>query len=1174
MPTDLAKSYDAAAVQAEVAAVWEAERAFHAEPTDPGEPYSIVIPPPNVTAALHLGHALNNTIQDVLIRWKRMAGFNAVWLPGTDHAGIATQTVVEKRVLAEEGKRRTDFSREAFIEKIQAWKDEYEQTILGQLKAMGCSCDFARTAFTMDEPRAKAVREAFFRLFKDGLIYRGKRLVNWDPVTQTALADDEVEMEEVDGFFYYLKYPVVSKDEGGRMKDEADPSSSSFIPPPSSLPHVTVATTRPETMLGDTAVAINPRDPRAEALRGKFVKLPIVDRLIPIVEDEYVVLPDAASDDPKARFATGLLKVTPAHDPNDWEIGQRHGLAVINVMAPDGSISDKHGWSDVTDEAAAFVGLDRDAARAAVVEWFKARGLLEDVKPYRHSVGHSYRSHAAIEPYLSDQWYVAVRKPIPGLPDEGLVEGTEVPANSLAGLALTALMETKAPPRGTGVPPASALSLPCKAEEESGRDARSTALRFVPERYAKTFRDWHENLRDWCISRQLWWGHRIPVWTIGTAADAKLVRIEAEKNGFCQDELMLDDAAGGGKTFVVPQSPLAEDYLIQFLQNAEFEKRLNREERLLARLKLERTHPKPMELQDFESDKDGPIAEQDPDVLDTWFSSALWPMSTLGWPEDTPELRVWNPTAALTTAREIITLWVGRMVMFNRYLLADRGGPAAEIDPDPAELDPASAPAGDPTAPSILGSAESKHGSSQSMRGSTQSKHVETQSNARSTRSKHPSTQYTHPSTQYTHPSTQYTHPSTQYTHPSTQSKHHSDPSEGQTGPAAGPPPFRDVFIHAMIQDGEGRKMSKSLGNGVDPLDIIATHGADAMRFTLAGMVTQTQDVRLPVARDEATGRNTSPKFDLGRNFCNKLWNAGRFVLGQVGSGQWAVGSEEVASTAIDKWILSRLAVTIREVNAALEEYRFDRYATACYDFFWRDFCDWYVEAAKPAMRDPARAAGTARVLATCLDASLRLMHPVVPLVTERLWWALNEAATDRGLPGLDLPPSERCIKAKWPETAAAASLIDEAAEATVTRLQEIIAAVRVVRNEHKVDPKKRVPVSVACGPDVRAEIEASREFIETLAECELRAVGEVSPPADAAKTAAAGCDIYVEGVVDRAAEAQRMERLKTDLTKQIGAMKGRLGNAGYTEKAPPHLVQQTRDQLAAAEAELANLKN
>src|SRR3954464_11196851 len=384
MSTQLSKTYDPTTVEAEALRVWNDENLFHAEPSDPGAPFSIVIPPPNVTAALHLGHALNNTLQDILTRYHRMLGDNTMWLPGTDHAGIATQSVVEKRVMQEEGKRRSDFKREEFVAKIQAWKDQYEQTITQQLKAMGCSCDWERQAFTMDEPRAKAVREAFFQLFKDGLIYRGKRLVNWDPVTQTALADDEVEMEEVDGHFYYLKYPLT------------DGTGS-----------VTVATTRPETMLGDTAVAVNPKDPRAAALKGKKVRLPIVNRIIPIIEDDYVVLPDASSDDAKAKYATGFLKVTPAHDPNDYEIGRRHNLPVINVMAPDGTISDRHGWSDKGDADFA-IGLDRYEARRAIVEWFKKNHLLEEVKPYRHSVGHSYRSHVPIEPYLSDQWYVKV----------------------------------------------------------------------------------------------------------------------------------------------------------------------------------------------------------------------------------------------------------------------------------------------------------------------------------------------------------------------------------------------------------------------------------------------------------------------------------------------------------------------------------------------------------------------------------------------------------------------------------------------------------------------------------------------------------------------------------------------------------------------------------------------
>ena len=441
---------------------------FHAAAAGKRKTYCIVIPPPNVTAPLHIGHALNNTLQDILIRFHRMLNYNTLWMPGTDHAGIATQTVVEKRILAEEGKRRTDFSREEFVARVQAWKDEYEAKILEQLKAMGCSCDWQRTRFTMDEICAKAVRAAFFELFKDGLIYRGKRLVNWDPATQTVLADDEVEYETVKGYFWYLRYPFTESVEiNGRTVE-----------------FVTVATTRPETMLGDTAVAMNPADRRAKSLVGKTVRLPIVGRIIPIIADEHVVLPDANGSDEKARFSTGFLKVTPAHDPDDWEIGLRHNLAVINIMAPDGTISDKFGWEDAdTPEAQSLLGLDRFEAREAVVEWFRKENLLEDTKEYIHEVGHSYRSHVPIEPYLSDQWYIAVKKPIEHLAKKlgkGFIEGTDVPVNSLAGLAFKPLLD--------------------------GR------LRFIPERYANTYKSWLENLRDWPISRQLWWGHRIPIW--------------------------------------------------------------------------------------------------------------------------------------------------------------------------------------------------------------------------------------------------------------------------------------------------------------------------------------------------------------------------------------------------------------------------------------------------------------------------------------------------------------------------------------------------------------------------------------------------------------------------------------------------------------------------------------
>ena len=1031
----MSKAYDPAAVQAEVAAVWEAEKCFHAEPTDPGEAYSVVIPPPNVTAALHLGHALNNTVQDILVRKARMEGKNAVWLPGTDHAGIATQTVVEKRVMKDEGRKRTDFVGEAgraeFVQKIQAWKDEYEQVILGQLKAMGCSCDWDRTAFTMDEPRAKGVREAFFRLFKAGLIYRGKRLVNWDPATQTALADDEVEMEDVDGHFYFLKYPLC--DASGTILPSQAHGSAVGI---DSATHVTVATTRPETMLGDTAVAINPTDPRAAALKGKFVRLPIVNRVIPIIEDDYVVKPvqyggDPA--DPKAQLATGFLKVTPAHDTNDYDIGQRHGLPVVNVMAPDATISDKHGWTDVGD-ATFLLGQSREAAREAVVEWFRRHGLLEAVKPYTHAVGHSYRSHVAIEPYLSDQWYCRVTD------------------DRLAGAALRALSPTAPAP----VPPVGGLA---EATYESANtppsdhspqlQSQSTGgngLTFYPARYAKTYQTWNENIRDWCISRQLWWGHRIPVWsrpkwdgedyseTAVRAYVRKFVALPACDNDEARAVAMMDDVA----------IAYSETHLHLCLRNVRAEQAIGP---VLA----------------------GPMGyTQDPDVLDTWFSSGIWPLTTLGWPDKTPDLAKWNPTSVLATAREIITLWVSRMVMFNQFF-------------------------------------------------------------------------------------------------------------EGRL-------PFKDVFIHAMIQDGDGRKMSKSLGNGVDPLDIISSHGTDAMRFTLASMCTMTQDVRMPVEKDAASGKNTSPKFDLGRNFANKVWNGARFVIGQIAAlqdgGPASAGpadAENVPSahqtakvlTLADLWVLTRLNRTIDEANDALAGYRFDQYAKTCYDFFWRDFCDWYVEAAKPQMRDPARQASTARVLASVLDASLRLLHPMMPFVTEKIWWQLNAVYPERGVLGrIACPTAERCIKAQWPRRGD----FSEAAEHIFGKIQEIVVAIRTLRSDFKVDAKKPVRASIRCGEDASHRILSMKASIELLAVCTIGEVGEAVAPTESAKTVqAGGCEVFVEDLVDPAAEQQRVVKRREELTKEQAALTARL-TPSYLAKAPKHLVKQTQDKLDAVAAELASL--
>jgi len=1036
--TELAKQYNHIEVEPQIALRWQEANAFHADPTETrkgAKSFCIVIPPPNVTAALHMGHALNSTLQDILIRWQRMLGNNVVWIPGTDHAGIATQTVVEKRVLAEEGKRRTDFQRDEFVAKIIEWKDHFEKRITDQLKTMGCSCDWQRQRFTMDTMCAKAVREAFFRLFKDGLIYRGKRLVNWDVATQTALADDEVEMHDIDGYFWYMKYPLVKP-----VMLNGEP-----------ITHVTVATTRPETMLGDTAVAMNPSDPCAAALAGSQVRLPIVNRIIPIITDDYVVLPDGDSDDAKAQFATGYLKVTPAHDPNDWEIGKRHDLPVINVMAPDGTISDQHGWSaqDIanSDQDALPLGLDRYEAREAIVDWFRKNHLLEDVRPYRHAVGHSYRSHVPIEPYLSDQWYVKVTD------------------DRLANAALRAMAPDQVTHHSEH-----------DAKHEKKGKAWEGKLRFTPERYAKTFQSWHENLRDWCISRQLWWGHRIPVWTIKpdlpNHTQSQFPEFSIHMEDY-QKELQqrLDKYASlmnlPDAFFVKMDWKEAQCIGYVCTRSDEADQALRQIRNCTPGDETDLDHP---QVQHFPSDEASTAAEyvlemieldsenivQDPDVLDTWFSSALWPYSTLGWPEKTPELETWNPGNVLCTAREIITLWVSRMVMTNLYLL-DRL-------------------------------------------------------------------------------------------------------------------PFTDVFIHAMTQDGQGRKMSKSLGNGVDPLDIINSHGADAMRHTLAVMTTQTQDVRLPVTQDPKTNRNTSDKFDLGQKFANKLWNATRFALDKIGS---ASPDEKVdvtlaQSNLVDQWILSRLAAAVGNANDALEQYDFNRYAQGLYEFFWRDLCDWYIEAVKPTVSQNKI---QNRVLAVCIDASLRLLHPIMPFITEKLWEALNEVAPFREISGVALQPSGLLIHATWP--IAARELVDERIESEFATIQQIVTQLRQVRTLHKIPPRQTIKFSAQAPPMMAQHMVANRVLIETLARVEMGEIGpSVEKPSGAAVALMGQTQLHLHGLVDSEAERNRITKRGQELTKNINALKGRLANQSYLDKAPEHLVQQTRDQLTVAQTEAESLQD
>jgi len=1160
--SDLATKYAPAAIEPAVAAQWSAARAFHAEPSDPGAPYAIVIPPPNVTAALHMGHALNNTLQDILTRWRRMAGDNAMWMPGTDHAGIATQSVVEKR-LQQEGKRRTDFTRDEFIAIVQQWKDDYEGRITNQLKMMGCSCDWERQRFTMDPVCAASVREAFFQLFKDGLIYRGKRLVNWDPVSQTALADDEVEMEEVDGHFYYLKYPVVDAEGQGTPNSE--------LPTPNSeLSFITVATTRPETMLGDTAVAINPRDPRAAALRGKFVRLPIVNRIIPIIEDDYVVMPAnlqatgstplplregqgegrvaeessaaaAAKIDPKALFATGFLKVTPAHDPNDYDIGRRHEKTLgpnwlINVMAPDASISKDHGWPaeewqdapsagapsrqggaapdthasttshqhrpagtvipTVDPFAHTLLGKSREDARKLIVNWFREHGLFEDMKPYKHSVGHSYRSHVPIEPYLSDQWYVKVTD------------------DRLRGAALRAMardqFDERSEPGRAG---------PLRGEHAPARkDTDESQLRFYPQRYAKTFQQWHENIRDWCISRQLWWGHRIPVWS---------KHFENEREYWGEPGTEQDDLQD--TLTVLSENDLGGAIAIAFVSDEDPTRMIPFTAPKIGGFTAFVCLPSDITISDHYERQPQELRRrletagftQDPDVLDTWFSSGLWPISTLGWPDPAKfpaefpggdaALNKWNPSNTLCTAREIITLWVSRMVMFNIY-----------------------------------------------FRGCL---------------------------------------------------------------------PFKDVFIHAMIQDGHGQKMSKSLGNGVDPLDIIHSHGSDAMRFTLAAMTTQTQDVRMTVEMvcphcaqsftpkftkdkagytvaapnqecpapgckkklvssygvasgkakptDEApAARNTSEKFDYGRNFANKFWNAVRFALGHVKATE---ADHWILPGVADQWILARLSKTIIATTKALESFEFKVYADTLYDFIWRDFCDWYIEAIKPTV---ATSGGQQRALVTVIDVILRLLHPAMPFITEKLWERLNTVAPKRtdltmdGLFELKLPNTgELLVRSGWPTAGLHEGKAAEI-EARFESTRQIVSAIREARSTYKVPPRNKVPAAIKAPNDKLERLRDDKDLIATMANVEIGAFGaQTERGEDAAAVTVGDVEIYLSGLIDKGAEKTRLEKRLAELTKSVAGLEGRLTNKAYTDKAPAKLVQETRDQLESAKKELEAVK-
>lgn len=1014
MAMELAKAYDPKEAQQKWLAFWEERGYFHSHPDPSKKPFTIVIPPPNVTGALHMGHALNNTLQDVLVRWRRMQGFNALWMPGTDHAGIATQAVVERLVFAQEKKTRHDLGREELVRRIWEWKDQYEARIITQLREMGASCDWRRTRFTLDPVCARAVRETFFRMFRDGYIYRGKRLVNWDAHLQTSVADDETYTEDTKSGFWTFKY-------------EVEGAPGTFI---------SFSTTRPETMLGDTAVCVHPSDERYKHLIGKQVLQPLTGRKIPIIADGLLADPE---------LGTGCVKVTPAHDPNDYACWQRHPeIGIINILNPDGTINENGGE---------FRGVDRYKARDAVTEKMKELGLYVDKEDRVVPLKFSDRSKTPIEPYLSDQWFVKMSDRDDGKP-------------GLAQMTMEAVT--------------------------SGR------VTFFPERYKNSYLDWLAEKRDWCISRQLWWGHRIPVWkhrdkslTWG-AVYHLLAENGLAAQGGNQDRICVRAIEGEIQT---ADGPLLEAHALVCVAPGNED--------------IERT----LEELGF---------EQDSDVLDTWFSSALWPHSTLGWPgpviaeekagrvaPEWDKLRgYYYPTSVLVTNRDIITLWVARMVLTGLFNVG-------EI-------------------------------------------------------------------------------------------------------------PFHHVYIHPKVMDGFGEGMSKSKGNGVDPLDIIDRYGTDAMRYGMVKLATETQDSRLPVSNvcphcgkevavkqehmymrtkklncpeckkpfrpggpwpapdpELPTAKQGSDRFEEGRNFANKMWNATRFLLGQNNLDGYTPASiklEELPTE--DRWILSRLAMTTKAVTEALEGYHFSDVARLVYDFVWSEFCDWYLEMSKPRLKDPAARPTAQRVLAGVLDGILRLVQPVMPFVAESLWQALNEAASERGLPNPE-KVGESVVVAKWPEYPA--EWVSAEVEARFARMQDLVKGVREVRNRYQVDDKTRLDVAVKCSPAVASDFNALAAFIGPLA-----TIGKLTAGPDVAKLKQAGAvvrpefEAYVSlaGLIDVAAEIKRLEKQITDKRRSLDGTRAKLANEKFVASAPAEVVQQQRDlatdiekQIAAMEENLRDLR-
>ncbi|KNY20304.1 valine--tRNA ligase [Methylobacterium sp. ARG-1] len=893
------KTFEPASVEARISAAWAEADAFRAgRPECAGAPpYCIVIPPPNVTGSLHMGHALNNTLQDVLCRFERMRGKDVLWQPGTDHAGIATQMVVERRMMERQEPGRREIGRAAFVEKVWAWKAESGGAIVNQLKRLGASCDWSRERFTMDEGLSRAVLKTFVDLHRQGLIYRDKRLVNWDPKFQTAISDLEVQQIETKGHLWHFDYPVV--DDTGAETGEI----------------ITVATTRPETMLGDTGIAVHPEDARYTALVGKQVRLPLVGRLIPIVADEY-------SDPEKG---TGAVKITPAHDFNDFDVGRRRNLGVINILDPEGRMLLDGNAAFLADaspepEALALHGLDRARARKEVVALMEARGRLRAVEPNTHAVPHGDRSGVVIEPYLTDQWYVNVKP--------------------LAERALQAV-----------------------------RDGQT---KFVPENYEKIFFQWLTNIEPWCISRQLWWGHQIPVW--------------------------YDDEGG---IFVAESEA---------------------EALALATAK----HGKAVPL------------TRDEDVLDTWFSSALWPFSTLGWPDSTPELARFYPTNALVTGKDILFFWVARMMMMGLHL-TDRA-------------------------------------------------------------------------------------------------------------------PFDTVYLHTLVRDASGAKMSKSKGNVVDPLELIDQVGADALRFTLCALAVQGRDIKLSTDRVQSY-----------RNFATKLWNAARFA--ELNGCQLDPAYDPRAITgAINRWALTEAARAVSEVTAALEAYRFNDAASAAYRFVWNIFCDWYLELAKPVLQgegvDPAVRAETQATVAFLIDQVAKLLHPFMPFLTEELWAIKGAALPERGL----------LTRAAWPDLA---GLADAGAEAEVGFVVDLVTQIRSARSETSVPAAAQISlVMVGASPEVRARVEAWRDTLLRLARLSEITFSE-TPPKNSVQLLVRGsvAALPLEGIVDLAAEVARLKKEQGKAQGEIKKIDAKLGNADFVARAPEEIIEENRERREAETARLLKIE-